>query len=156
MGRPEAAAALHARCFPEEAWDAASLIQLSLQPGAFALHLIEAEASADGAGLPAAFLLARLAVDEVELLTLAVAPEQRRQGLATTLLSGLIARTRPNGGRSLFLEVAESNRVARAFYDGVGLQTLARRPAYYRNGDDALVMHLEFVNRPPFNSDVRR
>jgi len=61
-------AALHAACF-QDAWDAASLRTTLAAPGAFAFH------DRDG------FVVARVAGDEAEILTLAVTPGARGKGL---------------------------------------------------------------------------
>jgi ribosomal-protein-alanine N-acetyltransferase len=44
------------------------------------------------------------------------------------------------GGESLTLEVRESNHAAVALYDRLGFVLAGRRPAYYTDGEDALVM----------------
>ncbi len=66
-----ALSAIHARAFPEdEYWDAHIIAGQLSQPGIFGLI--------DPVG---GMLLARLAADEAEILTLAVVPERRQQGL---------------------------------------------------------------------------
>ncbi len=69
----------------------------------------------------------RIAVDEVEVLNVAVMPDRRRSGIARALLKPLLESVR---GR-VFLEVRESNRKARDFYVSVGFKELSRRPGYY-------------------------
>ncbi len=89
------------------------------------------------------FLLARVAADEAEILTLVVAPEARRRGVARALLAHAMAAAHAFGARTLLLEVAESNSAARGLYDSCGFAEVARRPAYYeeaRGAGDALVM----------------
>ncbi len=81
----------------------------------------------------------RLSAAESELLNLAVAPECRRRGVATTLLGDL--RSRHHG--SVFLEVRESNRGAREFYKRIGFKELGFRAGYYQNPPEgAVVMRL--------------
>ena len=127
-----AMAAIHAAAFPpREAWglDAMSL-QLAL-PGVFGLI--------DHAG---GMLLTRVAADEAEVLTLAVVPEQRRHGVATRLLTGAVTAIRALGGRTVFLEVAECNAAARALYRRFGFIEAGRRPRYYSNSADALILRM--------------
>ncbi|MGB7588418.1 MAG: ribosomal protein S18-alanine N-acetyltransferase [Solirubrobacterales bacterium] len=76
------------------------------------------------------------------LMNVAVAPERRRMGVATRLLSRLFAET----GRDLplTLEVRVSNREAIAMYEGLGFRSAGVRPRYYQdNGEDALIMWLD-------------
>jgi len=74
-----AMAGTHAESF-EDGWSAADIAALLASPGAFAF-LVRDEADA-----VRAFALARAAVDEAELLTLAVAPDARRRGLGAALV----------------------------------------------------------------------
>ncbi|HXT79727.1 MAG TPA: GNAT family N-acetyltransferase [Acetobacteraceae bacterium] len=93
-------------------------------------------------------LLARIVADEAEVLTLAVAPEVRRQGIATALLRAARHRAYQDGARCLFLEVGVANGAAQALYGGLGFVEVGRRRRYYRDGSDALVLRL------PLNSDA--
>src|SRR5580704_6774866 len=67
----------------------------------------------------AGFLVWRpLAEGECEVLNLAVAPAFRRRGIARELLKPLLN----SGDNQVFLEVRESNRTARMFYNSLGFQ----------------------------------
>jgi ribosomal-protein-alanine N-acetyltransferase len=76
------------------------------------------------------------------LMNVAVAPERRRRGIATRLISRLIEE---GGGRLPFtLEVRVSNREAISMYEGLGFRSAGVRPRYYQdNGEDALIMWLD-------------
>jgi ribosomal-protein-alanine N-acetyltransferase len=127
-----ALAAIHAAAFPpNEVWgeDAISL-QLAL-PGGFGWL--------DERG---GMLLGRVTVDEAEVLTLAVAPHVRRQGIASLLMGAACKETLLRGGRSIFLEVAEGNVPARNLYARFGFIEVGRRPRYYPNQADALVLRM--------------
>ena len=77
----------------------------------------------------AGFLVSRaLAEGETELLNLAVAPEFRRQGVARKLVESLLAES-PG---VVYLEVRESNRAARTFYNHMGFQEVSSRSGYYQ------------------------
>jgi ribosomal-protein-alanine N-acetyltransferase len=123
-------AALHEAAFDAaERWDAAAIEALLGMPGAFGLRI-------SGAG----FVLARVAADEAEILTLAVIPAARRQGHAGALLAGAMAGALLRGGRTMFLEVSDRNGAARALYAQAGFAEAGRRRRYYADGADALVL----------------
>jgi ribosomal-protein-alanine N-acetyltransferase len=95
----------------------------------------------------AGFILTRMALDEAEILTVAVAPERRRCGVGDTLLATHLRSLAALGVQRLFLEVDTGNAAARALYAGRGFYPVAERKAYYR-GDgaaqaNALVMRLD-------------
>lgn len=125
-------AAVHATAFPpRERWgiDAISL-QLAL-PGVFGfLH--------PRGGM----LLARATADEAEILTLAVEPRARRQGIATALLREALAEARKRGAGSVLLEVSVTNMAARVLYGRAGFVEVGRRPRYYADGTDAIILRV--------------
>ena len=91
---------------------------------------------------PAGFLHLRSAGDEAEVVMIATHPSAQRRGIATALLEDAVASL---DGRTLFLEVAESNGAARALYARSGFRQVGRRPGYYRiasGREDALVLRL--------------
>ena len=127
-----ALAAIHAASFPPgEQWGPDVMaLQLGL-PGGFGLmHL--------GGGM----VLARTMADEAEILTIAVMPERRRDGLGRTLLLAAMNHAAHHGARSLFLEVAVTNAPARAFYTHANFTQVGHRPRYYPDGGDALVLRV--------------
>jgi len=129
-----AMAEIHAAAFPlGERWGVDAIALQLAQAGAFGLI--------DPAG---GMLLARVAADEGEILTLAVVPAARRQGRALALLSAAMARARDAGVRTLFLEVNADNAPAKALYARVGFVEVARRPRYYASGADALALQFDF------------
>lgn len=122
--------AIHAAAFPDSGrWDAQALRRLLEQPGTHALlH------PAGG------MILFRVVVDESEILTLAVAPETRRQGVASALLREAEARARAAGSTRMFLEVSTVNTAAQSLYARAGYRRVGLRRAYYPNGADAAVL----------------
>ena len=126
-------AAIHAAAFPPpEAWSRTVLgLQMEL-PNVFALlH------PAGG------FILVRLAADEAEILTLAVMPTCRRQGIAGLLLRNATTLAREQGAASLLLEVSVTNVAAQLLYRTAGFVVAGRRRRYYSDGSDALVLRLD-------------
>lgn len=130
---PAAMAALHARCFTTpRPWTAAEFAALLAEPPVFAT-LAET-----------GFALGRVVADEAELLTIAVAPEARRQGEGRALLDGFLRTARARGAETAFLEVAADNAAALALYRWSGFAEAGRRRGYYHSPGnppvDALVM----------------
>ena len=78
------------------------------------------------------FALARLAPGECELLSIGVPRGHRRRGAGRQLLEAVAATARGAGARSLFLEVADDNAVAKRFYSNGGFAVVGRRRGYYR------------------------
>jgi ribosomal-protein-alanine N-acetyltransferase len=126
-------AAIHATAFtPPDAWSR----------DVFGIHL----------GLPGVFgllhpsggmILMRVASDQAEILTIAVTPEARRAGIATSLLSEATARAAAMGATAIFLEVSVVNIAALALYSRAGFIQVGRRPHYYSDNTDALVMRFD-------------
>jgi ribosomal-protein-alanine N-acetyltransferase len=98
-------------------------------------------------------VLVRLAADEAEILTLAVAPEARRRGRARALLKAAQAHAAAGGARRLVLEVAEDNAPARALYAAAGFGPVGRRRGYYDRAAgaaaDALVLAKDLAPAAP-------
>jgi [ribosomal protein S18]-alanine N-acetyltransferase len=87
----------------------------------------------------------RTAVDEAELLTIAVQAAHRRRGAGHMLLRAVIERVQRQGVRVLFLEVGVDNPAARALYAQAGFEEVGRRLGYYTRPNglaDALVLRL--------------
>jgi len=95
-------------------------------------------------GVPAhGFVLVWKAADEVHLLDLAVAPEERRAGAGRLLIDAVIRAAVTDQARVILLEVRASNAAARALYRSAGFLEHGVRRAYYSdNGEDAIEMRL--------------
>ena len=83
------------------------------------------------------FIVSRQAGGEAEILTLAVTPLARRQGIAQALVAQVVAAT---SGLQIFLEVAADNDPARQLYAAAGFAECGRRRDYYGPGRDAIVL----------------
>lgn len=126
-------ARLHAASFTTpRPWSEAEFAEFLASPFCFALSE------------PGGFLLGRVVAGEAELLTIAVAPAGRRQGLGRKLAQGFLDRARQQGAESAFLEVAASNDAARALYAAIGFISAGKRRGYYQRPDgttdDALIL----------------
>jgi ribosomal-protein-alanine N-acetyltransferase len=74
------------------------------------------------------------------VMNVAVAPEHRREGVASALLAELYRRVDDEQARYT-LEVRRSNAVAIRLYEREGFRAAGMRRRYYQdNGEDALVM----------------
>ncbi|WP_291299315.1 GNAT family N-acetyltransferase [Elioraea sp.] len=119
-------AALHAGGIGEAgpAWDEAAFASLLAVPGRIALV-------ASGAEGPLGFVLLGRAVDEAEIITLAVLAGARRRGIGRALVAEAASHAAAAGATRLFLEVAEDNAAALALYDAAGFVPVGRRRGYY-------------------------
>lgn len=127
---------LHAEAF-DAPWSATAFADLLGQPG------VMLEGDANG------FILIRTVADEAEILTLAVRPSGRRQGLGARLVRTATDRAAATGATRMFLEVAEDNAPARALYGALGFEAAGRRPRYYPRAEgpavDALLLVLNLA-----------
>ncbi|MEU6499614.1 GNAT family N-acetyltransferase [Streptomyces californicus] len=109
---------------PDAAWLAR--YQRFSNPGPHVLRVLEsgpsvwfATVAGDG-GAPDA--IGRCVVDGrwAGFMAVEVAPERRRRGLATTVMTALARRALDEGASAAWLQVEEENEGARALYDGMG------------------------------------
>jgi ribosomal-protein-alanine N-acetyltransferase len=88
----------------------------------------------------------RVAVEEGEVLNLALKGSHQRRGLGSRLLLTLVHRLADNGAEEVFLEVRESNRAAIGLYCKLGFVEVGRRRSYYADPvEDALVLRLKIA-----------
>ncbi len=119
--KPLELAAVHAQCFTTpRPWSAQEFTDLLAQKGVFLCS-----------ERPKGFLLGRIAGPEAELLTLAVAPKHRRQGIAGRLVRDFLQSARARFADAAFLEVAQTNQPARDLYIKHGFTEAGVRKDYY-------------------------
>ena len=138
----DALAAVHALAF-DHGWSSKAIAEVLATPGAFGL-------AAQQDDTPRAFILCRAIAGEAEVLTLAVDPALRRQGLARALLTAAIGAAQTARSEAIFLEVAADNDAALALYIGAGFVRAGARPGYYRGVDgaiDAIAMRRDLNSR---------
>lgn len=90
----------------------------------------------------AGFVLVRRVLDEVHIHAVGVCAGFRRRGVAATLLERVLAHAREDGLAIVHLEQRASNHASHALYEAQGFVVVGRRPRYYRDGEDALLMSL--------------
>jgi ribosomal-protein-alanine N-acetyltransferase len=134
-------ALIHAASFSHP-WIEADFEQLLLDRGVVSDGAIEIKDCA-----LSGFVLSRIALDEAEILTIAVAAERRRCGVGRTLLDTHLRGLAALGVRRLFLDVDMENVPARALYAWRGFYPVAERKSYYRRDGaaqaSAIVMRLD-------------
>lgn len=125
---PAEMAALHAACFQTpRPWSESEITQLLADPLCFALSARQG------------FLIGRCVAGEAELLTIAVAPEARRNGQGRALLRRFLAMAASRAATSAFLEVREDNLAATRLYLAEGFTQAGRRRGYYALPDGGRV-----------------
>lgn len=77
---------------------------------------------------------------QVQILKVGVGPAHRRRGVARGLLARVAADARDLGASTCSLEVRVGNVGARSLYEALGFHILGKRPRYYSDGEDALIM----------------
>jgi len=78
--------------------------------------------------------------EQAHLVTFAVHPDFRRQGLGLYLLRRLIHYVLRKGGESVVLEVRKGNATAVGLYQSLGFVVLHTIPKFYPDGEDAYSM----------------
>jgi ribosomal-protein-alanine N-acetyltransferase len=96
----------------------------------------------DAGGSAIAFLLAWHVADEIHVLNVATHASHRRQGVARSLVDGVIEFARSQKARHIRLEVRRSNEGALRMYRAAGFFVVAIRRDYYPDGEDAIDMDL--------------
>jgi ribosomal-protein-alanine N-acetyltransferase len=81
------------------------------------------------------FAVSRMAADEAEILSIAVAASHRGRGLSNRLLLTHLGHLAGRGVRTVFLEVEENNQPARRLYQRAGFAIAGRRERYYRDAN---------------------
>jgi ribosomal-protein-alanine N-acetyltransferase len=131
MRQADAMARLHATLF-DVAWDTATFKELLAFSGSLAFAASPGGAvGPERAPEPWGLIVGRVVLDEAEILTLGVAEQRRRLGIAGQLIEKLCRVAGRRGAKRLHLEVAESNRAARSLYARLGFLEVGRRRGYY-------------------------
>lgn len=100
-------------------------------------------------GHAVAFAVVRNLDPEMDIVNLAVHPDERRRGLGRILLRSLLENGALSGTKTAFLEVREGNGQALEFYRSLGFQETQRRPAFYADPvEDAILLRLEIEPKP--------
>ena len=98
-------------------------------------HIITAELEEETVG----FACFQHFLDECHILNVAVLPEYRKQGIGRQLMGWMLNHLEDT--RDFYLEVREGNTAAISLYIAMGFQTIGKRKEYYRDKENALIMH---------------
>lgn len=85
------------------------------------------------------YLILHDSYDLYEIMKIAVKKEFRNKKIGEQLINFYLN----NWEQNLFLEVRESNKIARYFYEKIGFVSVGQRKNYYPNGETAILMSLE-------------
>lgn len=119
-------ARLHAAAFAHP-WSTEDIAALLVAPST-----LSAAALDPAGGQLRGFVIARLAADEAEILSLAVEAHARGKGVGKALLGESLRQAANAGARKMFLEVGADNPSAIALYSGAGFVKIGERAGYYR------------------------
>ena len=136
--------AIERACFPEEPYTRAIFRDLYRHAGP--LFLI-----AKVRRRIVAYMVARVYGETAELVSVAVMPEFRRQGVAGELLTFTCAELRRAGAAAIELMVRDGNAGAIRFYRRFGFRRLGVTPRYYGDGQPGVRMRLALTSRAARN-----
>lgn len=92
------------------------------------------------------FICGAFAADQSDIISVAVRPESRRQGIADILINDF-ENALPDIVESIFLEVRESNSPAQALYTKHGFEKISVRKNYYEQPDENAIIMRKFTER---------
>lgn len=93
-----------------------------------------------------------LIADEAHLSTIAIHPAWQRLGLGEWLLLALLENSQHLGAEKATLEVRPSNQRAWLLYQKYRFKEVGRRPHYYNNGEDALILTSSLLTLPDYQA----
>ena len=117
---------LHKLCFPNKPWSASDFADLKKS----GCEIIASQNS---------FIVYRCVADEAEIITIGVAPNARRNGIGSALLTIIEKNIKNQGVNKIFLEVASNNIAGKKLYENNGYKVVGIRPKYY-DGIDAVLL----------------
>lgn len=100
---------------------------------------------AEEKGAVAAYVVARLEAGELRVYAVGVEPSFARRGLARRVLSWTLAQAKAAGCAKASLEVGAKNEAAIGLYQAAGFRVVGRRPKFYNDGSDALLLDLRLT-----------
>ncbi|MDR1334184.1 MAG: ribosomal protein S18-alanine N-acetyltransferase [Holosporaceae bacterium] len=87
---------------------------------------------ADKADFAHGFILGKIVLEEIEIITFCVLPQFQNEGVGKSLLGSIDNYAKDHVVRQIFLEVSEDNLIARRLYEKFGYQKISERKNYYQ------------------------
>ena len=125
---------LHGQLF-SPAWSEESVFAMLDHPASTAFLAVYSGPPRTSIG----FVLAQLAADEAEILSIGVLPDWQRQGIGRRLVDGVARAVQRAEAKSLYLEVAADNDAALSLYSRAGFLGTGLRRGYYERPGSAPV-----------------
>ena len=128
--------------------DGVHRLEVSAFPSPWRREFFESEVDASGRlnlvarrdGEVIAYVFAMWFFDEMHVNKIAVAENERRHGIAATLMDRCVEFAKTHRIKTISLEVRKSNRGAQEFYRNLQFASSYVRPRYYPDGEAAVVM----------------
>ena len=114
-------------------WSDGDLEKMLAGPG---YSCLVARREGGGAKPPVGFVIIRSVLDEAEVITIAVSPNARRNGIARLLMAEAIRQLQGERVKTLFLEVASGNEAATQLYAKLGFEQISNRQGYYSSQEN--------------------
>ena len=96
------------------------------------------------------YAISEIRQDKGHIVSMAVSPEHRREGVGTALLQESLKRLTSSTGE-VYLEVRGTNKAALRLYEKLSFtKTSETRHRYYPDGEDAILMR-RVLNHSPFD-----
>jgi [ribosomal protein S18]-alanine N-acetyltransferase len=116
--------------------DAAFLMELNREDRRYLVARSDATADGEVVGFGGVALFP----EEAHVMTLAVDRRAQGRGVGAQVVAGMLDEVARAGRRAVTLEVRASNGPARRLYRRAGFEDSGVRPAYYPDGEDAVIM----------------
>lgn len=143
-----AVAGIDARAFGQECWPESAFLA-ELRENRVARYFVIAEPPQ---GLLLGYIGCWVLADALHIVTLGVDPAQQRRGIGDLLVMRALDLAREAGAPSVTLECRASNDAAQVLYRKYGFEVTGRRPRYYADKEDALIMTVAGVRTPAFRA----
>ena len=118
----ESLSSIHNQCF-EKPWTLQNFQKILNLPNTFGFCQKEG------------FILCSILDEDIEILTFAVLPEYRRQGIGLALLKAVQDFAQQNHKKHIFLEVNATNQAAQSLYQKANFAQTGLRKNYYHENN---------------------
>ena len=124
-------AEMHVRIFSYQKWTKDDFLQIFKNPVAHGLLLLSEEN-------PIGYMLWHKVAEEAEIITIGILPDFQNKDFGQKLFTAFESHCCENKLTKIFLDVAENNKAAIAFYQKQGFVFKDRRKAYYKIDADTV------------------